>query len=169
MSSVRKSDNNSNILQLMERYTIETTESGEYHIAFCPFHQDLNRPNFTIYPKTNSYFCFTCSKGGDNIDFFARMEKISRGAAIQRLYDDLQILIDKLSYVPEEIAFNGIIDLHISKQFNEFLSKHPDKLEEVKIIMSGVDKNLSKDIHQGEAVELISKVTKELSELEGKN
>lgn len=35
----------------------------------CPLHSDTTKANFTIYPKTNSWYCFACGKGGDTIAY----------------------------------------------------------------------------------------------------
>lgn len=50
----------------------------------CPFHEDRT-PSFQIYPKTNTYCCFSsnCKAGtGDVIEFIALKEKISKHEAI---------------------------------------------------------------------------------------
>ena len=50
----------------------------------CPFHEDKT-PSFQIYPKTNTYCCFSsnCTAGtGDVIEFIALKEKISKHEAI---------------------------------------------------------------------------------------
>jgi hypothetical protein len=46
---------------------------GERWVARCPLpgHEDRS-PSFTIYPKTNSWFCFgACQRGGDVVDLAA--------------------------------------------------------------------------------------------------
>jgi len=47
---------------------IEVRKRGRSHIALCPFHDDKN-PSLHIYPKTNTFHCFGCHKGGDAITF----------------------------------------------------------------------------------------------------
>jgi len=155
------------ILELLARYNIEATKTGENYVAFCSFHEDVNRPNFTVYPKTDSWFCFTCSKGGDAIDFFAQMEGITRKQASQRLYDDLQILVEKLNEEKKEKPYNDVVDLHISKKIREFLYIYPDKLPAVKKLMKAIDEHLTKDVDQAQALDLIIKVTSRLAILKG--
>ena len=41
---------------------------GKKYSAPCPFHDDRT-PSFYIYPETNSFYCFSCLKGGDLIKF----------------------------------------------------------------------------------------------------
>jgi len=41
--------------------------SGERLAAICPVHADTN-PSMTIYPQTNTFYCWSCGKGGDVIN-----------------------------------------------------------------------------------------------------
>ena len=50
----------------------------------CPFHGDT-RPSFTVYPATQSYYCFGCGAGGDVIDFVARLNKVGFKEAVEML------------------------------------------------------------------------------------
>ena len=46
---------------------------GEKWVACCPLPDHADRsPSFTIYPKTNSFFCFGCLVGGDGIELARR-------------------------------------------------------------------------------------------------
>ncbi|MEM9549511.1 MAG: CHC2 zinc finger domain-containing protein, partial [Bacteroidota bacterium] len=52
----------------------------------CPWHNDKT-PSLQIYPKTNTWTCFSsnCDAGsGDVIDFIMRMEKSTKHEAIQK-------------------------------------------------------------------------------------
>ena len=51
----------------------------------CPIHKDSGTPNFTIYPKTNSWFCFRCGFGGDSIAFWMRWKDVDFKTAIKEL------------------------------------------------------------------------------------
>lgn len=148
---------------LTTKYKFDLTKQGDLYICFCPFHKDENRPNLTIYTKTNSYFCYTCNFGGDAIDFFRRMEGISRQEAERLIFDDLQILIDKINYEPTPKSYNEIIDLQISKQYRDFLHRFPNKMEDIKLIMQEVDTQLSRDIDRTEALRLVDYVNDQLN------
>ncbi|HLI51827.1 MAG TPA: CHC2 zinc finger domain-containing protein, partial [Thermomicrobiaceae bacterium] len=56
-------------------------------VGRCPFHRDLGRPNLTIFPESQSWFCFRCGAGGDVINFIQRIEGLSFRRAIARLAD----------------------------------------------------------------------------------
>jgi len=65
---------------------------GEKWVARCPLpdHQDRS-PSFTVYPETNSFFCFGCLHGGDVVEL-ARLawnfdERDAHTAAAELLMD----------------------------------------------------------------------------------
>jgi DNA primase len=43
------------------------------HMLRCPFHED-DKPSLKIYPQTDSFHCFGCSKSGDVIEFCSLKE-----------------------------------------------------------------------------------------------
>lgn len=51
---------------------VNLSQIGGLYRAYCPFHNDSD-PSFTVYPQTNSYFCFGCDKGGDIISFLQEL------------------------------------------------------------------------------------------------
>ena len=51
--------------QAAENYGIRITRNG---MACCPFHNDKT-PSFTVFPSTQSFYCFGCQTGGDLIEF----------------------------------------------------------------------------------------------------
>ena len=56
------------ILDVAKKYGIEVKRNK----SPCPFHADKD-PSLVFYPKTNSWFCFGCRKGGDVINFIQNM------------------------------------------------------------------------------------------------
>jgi DNA primase len=43
--------------------------------AHCPWHDD-KVPSFTVYSKTNSFYCYSCGVGGSVIDFLMRIQPL---------------------------------------------------------------------------------------------
>ena len=64
------------IVSVFKRYNFDLKESGNRYVCLCPFHDDKNTPNLTIYPETDSFYCFTCKKSGDALTLISFMEKI---------------------------------------------------------------------------------------------
>src|SRR3990170_7654692 len=49
----------------------------------CPFHEDKTA-SLQLYPKTNTWHCFGCSKGTDGIDFIQLKENCTTHEAINK-------------------------------------------------------------------------------------
>lgn len=69
------------IYDVLAAYGIEVDRHGH---ALCPFHADHD-PSLTVYGKNDSFYCFVCHAGGDQIHFVARMEEISNGEAARKV------------------------------------------------------------------------------------
>ncbi len=73
------------IAEVIAGYGIALCPSGRTLVGRCPFHADGGRPNLTVYPDSQSWYCFRCAIGGDVIRFIERIEGIGFRAAIARL------------------------------------------------------------------------------------
>jgi len=51
---------------------VELRRSGRRFVGRCPFHRDAD-PSLTLYPESQSWYCYACDVGGDVIDFMARL------------------------------------------------------------------------------------------------
>jgi DNA primase len=72
-----------NIQAVLNHYGVKADKNG---MANCPFHPDKT-PSFQVYPKSNTYCCFSsnCSAGtGDQIQFIELKEKQGKHQAIQK-------------------------------------------------------------------------------------
>ncbi len=78
------------IQELQEKADIESFISanislkrrGKNLIGLCPFHNEKT-PSFTVYPESNSFYCFGCGAGGDVITFVRRMENLDYIEAVK--------------------------------------------------------------------------------------
>jgi DNA primase len=52
-------------------------KQGKDLIGFCPFHDDKNKPSFTVSPSKQFYYCFSCNAGGNAITFLMEIGKSS--------------------------------------------------------------------------------------------
>lgn len=57
---------------------------GRVKMGSCPFHKD-ETPSFAIYPDSNSFYCFSCGKGGDVIDFYMELNNCDFQTALGAL------------------------------------------------------------------------------------
>lgn len=78
------------IQELQEKVDIESVISssitlkrrGKTLVGLCPFHNEKT-PSFTVYPESNSFYCFGCGAGGDVISFVRRMENLDYIEAVK--------------------------------------------------------------------------------------
>ena len=57
---------------------------GSTYVGLCPFHNEKT-PSFTVYPETQSFYCFGCGAGGDAIGFMKRIENLDYIDAVKSL------------------------------------------------------------------------------------
>ena len=64
----------------------ELRQAGSRLVGCCPFHANGNErtPSFFIFPE-NRYYCFSCSLGGDAIDFVVTTKNYSFSEAVRSL------------------------------------------------------------------------------------
>ncbi len=97
--------------ELRNRADIESTISsyvnlkraGRISKGLCPFHGEKTA-SFTVYPDTQSYYCFGCGNGGDVITFIKNIENLDYMDAVRFLAD--RVGID----VPDENNYDNTMN-----------------------------------------------------------
>lgn len=146
------------ILDLIDGYDLKLQQQGGVYVCFCPFHEDTTRANLTVYPETDSYFCYACKKGGDAADFLSSIENISREQALVRLHEDLGFLLEKLAEEKNPSSANESLNFLLSKMVGDALQKDPSKLLEIKKVLQKIDATLEKEISIDEGNLLVKEV-----------
>ena len=59
---------------------------GNTYVGLCPFHNEKT-PSFTVYPETQSFYCFGCGAGGDTVGFIRKIENLDYVDAVKLLAD----------------------------------------------------------------------------------
>ena len=99
------------LMELRSRADIETIISSYVNIkragriskGLCPFHGEKT-PSFTVYPDTQSYYCFGCGNGGDVVTFIKNIENLD-------YLDAVKFLADRVGMdVPEENSYDSTIN-----------------------------------------------------------
>lgn len=80
------------ILALRNANPIDTTinsyvqlkKRGRTFVCNCPFHSEKT-PSFTVFPDTQSFYCFGCGAGGDVITFVMKAENLDFLEAVKLL------------------------------------------------------------------------------------
>lgn len=63
---------------------IELKRSSSNMVARCPFHSEKT-PSFTVFPNTQSFYCFGCHAAGDVITFIKKIENLTYVEAVKFL------------------------------------------------------------------------------------
>ncbi|MBO5092195.1 MAG: DNA primase [Clostridia bacterium] len=71
---------------------ITLKRAGSNYNGLCPFHSEKT-PSFTVFPSTQSFYCFGCGAGGDAITFVMRMENLDYISAVRTLAERSGIAI----------------------------------------------------------------------------
>ena len=82
------------IVSLISRY-LELKRGGSIFKACCPFHKE-DTPSFTVFPNTQTYFCFGCQKHGDIFTFIMEKENVDFKTALEMLAKEAGVEIPKL-------------------------------------------------------------------------
>lgn len=100
--------------------------------GLCPFHSEKT-PSFTVYPSNNSFYCFGCGAGGDQLSFVMKMEHLDYPDAVEFLAKRAGITIVEAhssSYSNEpryDKARFYKMNVDAAKFFNKYLfSENPD-------------------------------------------
>ncbi len=73
------------IEQLISSYT-PLRRRGKNLVGLCPFHNEKT-PSFTVYPDSQSFYCFGCGAGGEAVSFIRRAENLDFTEAVRFLCD----------------------------------------------------------------------------------
>ena len=76
---VRRND----IEDLIGQY-VSLRRRGRTLVGLCPFHNEKS-PSFTVYPDTQSFYCFGCGAGGDAITFVRKINNLGYVEAVKQL------------------------------------------------------------------------------------
>ncbi len=73
----------SDIEQIIGAY-VNVKRRGRNLVGLCPFHSEKT-PSFTVYPDSQSFYCFGCGAGGDVVTFVRRIENLDYIEAVKLL------------------------------------------------------------------------------------
>lgn len=73
---------NANPIETLINSYVSLKRRGRTYICNCPFHSERT-PSFTVFPDTQSFYCFGCGAGGDIITFIMKYENLDFTEAIK--------------------------------------------------------------------------------------
>lgn len=148
------------ILDLLRKYGATLELTGDKYKTNCifPDHLDEN-PSFVVYPATNSFYCFSCSRGGGPISLVMYREGVSRDEAIKVLELDNPVAEIERLLQPEEpidVDFNVETNFVISNMIRTKLQAG-SKWEQVAPFLQKLDMRLTTEkLTEVQAKELIT-------------
>jgi len=83
--------------------------------GLCPFHSEKT-PSFTVYPGTQSFYCFGCGAGGDVINFIMRTENVDYVSAIEILAKRAGIALpdfDSGNYRQDGVSRSRVLQMNL--------------------------------------------------------
>lgn len=109
------------IEDIKSRNDIETVVSSYVRLkragsnlnGLCPFHSEKT-PSFTVFPATQSFYCFGCGAGGDVISFVMRTENVDYVTAVHILAERSGINIpdENISSSSKGVSRQRILDMN---------------------------------------------------------
>ena len=71
---------------------VNLKRAGSNMQGLCPFHSEKT-PSFTVFSRSNSFYCFGCGAGGDAISFIMRAENLDYPSAVEFLASRVGVTI----------------------------------------------------------------------------
>ncbi|MBP3379682.1 MAG: DNA primase [Ruminococcus sp.] len=75
---------NANPIDTVINSYVQLKKRGRNYVCCCPFHSEKT-PSFTVFPDTQSFYCFGCGAGGDVITFVMKAENLEFMDAVKLL------------------------------------------------------------------------------------
>ncbi len=85
MSQTDEVRNRTDIVELIGALGVSLRKTGRSYVGFCPFHPNSRTPAFTVYPDTQSFYCFGCHASGTAFDFVMRKQGLDFRGALELL------------------------------------------------------------------------------------
>ncbi len=82
---------------------VNLKRAGSNLKGLCPFHSEKSA-SFTVYPSSNSFYCFGCGAGGDQISFVMRAEHLDYPDAVEFLAKRAGINLVEIESVHDRVG-----------------------------------------------------------------
>lgn len=91
-----------NIVEVVSDY-VHLIKRGANYVGLCPFHNERT-PSFSVSPKRNFCYCFSCKKGGSPVNFIMEKEGLNYRDALLQLAKKYGIKVEERELTDEERA-----------------------------------------------------------------
>lgn len=79
---IQEISDNVDLLEYVEE-SIDLKKKGKDYFGKCPLHMDKT-PSFSVTPDKNSFYCFSCGRGGGIIQYLSEYENMNFDAALEK-------------------------------------------------------------------------------------
>ncbi len=100
---------------------VQLKRRGKNLVGLCPFHNEKT-PSFTVYPDSQSFFCFGCGAGGEVISFIRRAENLDFTEAVRFLCDKTSMVMPSEGF-DDSLAVKRKRMYEINKEAARFFNK----------------------------------------------
>ncbi len=100
---------------------VQLKRRGKNLVGLCPFHNEKT-PSFTVYPESQSYYCFGCGAGGEVISFIRRAENLDFTEAVRYLCEKASMTMPADGY-DDSIAQKRKRTYEINKEAARFFNQ----------------------------------------------
>ncbi len=109
------------IVDIISRY-VNLSKRGSNYVGLCPFHSEKTA-SFTVYPKTQSFYCFGCGAGGDGVNFIRGIEHLDWNEAVKYIAQLYNIPLPEEKAEDDEISKRKKRLLEINKAAAKYFNK----------------------------------------------
>ena len=100
------------IVELIGSY-VNLKRAGSNFNGLCPYHGEKT-PSFTVFPGTQSFYCFGCGAGGDAITFVMKSENLDYMPAVELLAKRAGITIETDTKEEKGISRQRIYEMNLA-------------------------------------------------------
>ncbi|MBO4733764.1 MAG: PHP domain-containing protein, partial [Clostridia bacterium] len=102
------------IVDIVSEY-VNLKKRGNNYVGLCPFHSEYT-PSFTVYPDSQSFYCFGCGIGGDVIKFISLIKSIDFIDSVKYLAELLGV---ELQGTPDSVSEMARIELNAHSVYDK--------------------------------------------------
>lgn len=99
-ATVQRIKDAADIVEVVSDY-VHLTRRGANFMGLCPFHNEKT-PSFSVSPRRNFCYCFSCHKGGSPVNFIMEKEGVSYHDALLHLAKKYGIKVEERELTDEE-------------------------------------------------------------------
>ncbi len=100
------------IVELIGMY-VNLKRAGSNFSGLCPYHSEKS-PSFTVFPATQSFYCFGCGAGGDAITFAMRSENLDYPGAVEFLAKRAGITIQRDEQEERGVSRSRVYEMNLA-------------------------------------------------------